>query len=176
MCYAATTSNSGLYIATKALTFASYFCKNASTNSILIARRRVDISGNFHSVTDHIFHFKFRLIIRFFKLHNLLTNESFKSHTFNTWKLPQCVKTKHSSIFFSQRINWLNQLIVKLACLMQHRRKYQAKILMKVRVLKLKSGYSKMSGSQSFCGSLFTSIYTIENNIFWEISKDYQFQ
>ena len=37
---------------------------------------------------------------------------------------------------------------------MQHRRKYQAKILMKVLVLKLKSVNSKMSGSQSFRVSL----------------------
>ena len=66
-------------------------------------------------------------------------------------------KNKTFFLFFlSLRINRLNQLIVKLACLMQHQRKYQAKILMKVRVLKLKSVNSKMSGSQSFCGSLFT--------------------
>jgi hypothetical protein len=40
----------------------------------------------FRSVTDHIFQF-------------------------NSWKLPRCVKTKHSSIFFSLRINRLNQLM-----------------------------------------------------------------
>jgi hypothetical protein len=39
----------------------------------------------------------------------------------------------------------VNQLIMKLACPMQHRRKYQSKILMKV--LKLKNVNSKMSGS-----------------------------
>ena len=65
-------------------------------------------------------------------------------------------KNKTFFHYFPLRILRLNQLIVKLACLMQHRRKYQAKILMKVRVLKLKSVNSKMSGSQSFCGSLFT--------------------
>jgi hypothetical protein len=37
-----------------------------------------------------------------------------------------------------------NQLIIKLACLMQHRRKYEAKIVMKVRVLKLKYVNSTM--------------------------------
>ena len=64
-----------------------------------------------------------------------------------------CKKNIFPYIFFSLRVNQLNQLIVKLACLMQHRRKYQ--ILMKIRVLKLKSGNFKMCGSQSFCGSLF---------------------
>jgi hypothetical protein len=39
---------------------------------------------------------------------------------------------------FSLKINWLNQLIMKLACLMQHRQKYEAKIVMKIWVLKLK--------------------------------------
>jgi hypothetical protein len=42
------------------------------------------------------------------------------------------------------------KLIMKLACPMQHRRKYQAKILMKVRVLKLKNVNSKMFGSLFF--------------------------
>ena len=72
------------------------------------------------------------------------------------WQQQRQFYYKSNFIFFSLTINRLNQLIVKLACLMQHRRKFQAKILMKVWVLKLKSVNSKMSGSQSFCGSLFT--------------------
>jgi hypothetical protein len=59
-------------------------------------------------------------------------------------------KTKPSHTIFRKKINWLNQLIIKLACLMQHRRKNEAKIVMKVqvRVLKLKCINSTMSGSQ----------------------------
>jgi hypothetical protein len=64
--------------------------------------------------------------------------------------------------FFSLRINRLNQLIVKLACLMQHRRKYQAKILMKVRVLKLKNVNSKMFGSLEF---LWLIIYDYSSDV-----------
>jgi hypothetical protein len=45
------------------------------------------------------------LIFRFFKSHNWLAYKSFKSHTFNAWKLPRCVKTKHSSIFFPAKNN-----------------------------------------------------------------------
>jgi hypothetical protein len=58
------------------------------------------------------------------------------------------------------KINWLNQLIMKLACLMQHRRKNEAKIVMKVQVqvLKLKCVNSTMSGSQGFCGSFMISV------------------
>jgi hypothetical protein len=47
-------------------------------------------------------------------------------------------KTKPSHTIFLKKINWLNQLIIKLACLMQHRQKYKAKVVMKVWVLKLK--------------------------------------
>ena len=52
-----------------------------------------------------------------------------------------------------------------MVCLMQHRRKYQAKILMKVLVLKLKSVNSKMSGSQSFLVSLV--IYDSSNDVMY---------
>ena len=48
---------------------------------------------------------------------------------------------------------------------MQHRRKYQAKILMKVRVLKLKSVDTKMSGSLSFRVSLV--IYDSNNDVMY---------
>ena len=71
-------------------------------------------------------------------------------------------KNKAFFHFFPLRINRLNQLIVKLACLMQHRRKYQAKILMKVQVLKLKSVNSKMSGSQEF---LWLIIYDYSTSV-----------
>jgi hypothetical protein len=62
---------------------------------------------------------------------------------------------------FSLKINWLNQLITKLACLMQHQRKYEAKIVMKVRVLKLKCINSTMSRSPSFCGSFMIPVTTL---------------
>ena len=42
----------------------------------------------------------------------------------------------------------LNQPIMKLACLVQHRRKNEAKIVMEVQVLKLKCINSTMSRSQ----------------------------
>ena len=46
---------------------------------------------------------------------------------------------------------------------MQYRRKYEAKIVMKVRVLliKLKCVNSMMSGSQSFCGSFIIPVTTL---------------
>jgi hypothetical protein len=47
----------------------------------------------------------------------------------------------------------------------QHRWKYQAKILMKVQVLKLKSVNSKLCGSQSFRGSLV--IYDSNNDVMY---------
>jgi hypothetical protein len=50
---------------------------------------------------------------------------------------------------------------MKLACLMQHRRKYEAEIVMKVRILKLKCVNSTMSGSQSFCGSFMIPVTTL---------------
>jgi hypothetical protein len=61
----------------------------------------------------------------------------------------------HTPFFAKKKFNWLNQLIMKLVFLMQHRCKYKANIVMKVRVLKLKCVNSTMSGSRSFCGSLF---------------------
>ena len=62
---------------------------------------------------------------------------------------------------FSLRINWLNQPIMKLACLMQHQRKYEVKIVMEVRVLKLKCVNSTIFGSQSFCGSFMIPVTTL---------------
>jgi hypothetical protein len=53
------------------------------------------------------------------------------------------------------------QLTMKLACLMQHRQKYEAKIVMKFRVLKLKCVNSTLSGSQSFCGSFMIPVTTL---------------
>ena len=47
---------------------------------------------------------------------------------------------------------------MKLAFLMQHRLKYEAKIVMKVRVLKLKCANSTMSGCQNFCGSFMIPV------------------
>ena len=57
----------------------------------------------------------------------------------------------------SLKINWLNQLIMKLACLMQYGRKYKAEIVMKIRVLKLKCVNSTMSGSQEFLWLVYDS-------------------
>ena len=45
-----------------------------------------------------------------------------------------------------------------MTCLMRHRRKYEAKIVMKVLVVKLKSITSKMSGMQSFRGTFMTPV------------------
>jgi hypothetical protein len=52
---------------------------------------------------------------------------------------------------------------MKLVCLMQHRRKCEAKIVMKVKVLKLKCVNSTMSGSQEF----LWLIYNSSNNIMY---------
>jgi hypothetical protein len=78
-------------------------------------------------------------------------------------------KTKPWIQYFSLKINWLNQPIMKLAYLMQHRRKYEAKIVMKVRVLKLKCINSTISGSLSFCGSFMIPVTTSQgiNNYSW---------
>ena len=70
------------------------------------------------------------------------------------------VKNKTFTHNFLLKINLLNQLIMKLASLMQHRRKYEAKIVMKVWVLKLKCVNSTMSVSQSFCGSFMIPVTT----------------
>ena len=93
---------------------------------------------NFRSLTDHIFQFNFQLW-----LSGLLNctidadrHKSFKSHTFNACKWPRWAKNKtlqNSSL----KINRLNQLIMKLACPMQHRGKYQLKILIKALKLKV---------------------------------------
>jgi hypothetical protein len=53
--------------------------------------------------------------------------KSFKSRTFNVYKWPLLAKTKSVSQNFSLKINRLNQLITKLACLMQHWRKHKPK-------------------------------------------------
>ena len=52
---------------------------------------------------------------------------------------------------------------MKLACLMRHRRNYEAKIVMKVQVLKLKCVNSTMSGSQEF----LWLIYDSSNNVIY---------
>ena len=57
-------------------------------------------------------------------------------------------KIKLSQIFLP-KINWLNQLIMQLTCLMQHGRNF--------RVLMLKSANSKMSGSQEFSRLVYDS-------------------
>ena len=61
------------------------------------------------------------------------------------------------------KIHWLNQKIMKLAYLMQHRRKHEAKIVMKVQVLKLKCINSTMSGSLEF----LWLIYDSSNNVMY---------
>ena len=66
-------------------------------------------------------------------------------------------QTLHTQ-FFSLKINWFTQLIMKLACLIEHRLKYKAKIVMKILVLKLKCVYSTMSG-------VLWLIYDSSNNI-----------
>jgi len=64
--------------------------------------------------------------------------------------------------FFAKKNPWLNQLTIKLVCLMQHRRNsYEAKIVMKVQVLKLKCVNSTMSGKLSFCVSFMIPVTTL---------------
>ena len=77
------------------------------------------------------------MIIRSFKPLNWLRHQSFKLCTFNTCKWPRWAKIKTFLQNSLLKINRLNQLIMKLACPMQHHGKYQSKILMKV--LKLKA-------------------------------------
>ena len=57
----------------------------------------------------------------------LLRYKSFKSCTFNACKWPRWAKNKTYIQNFSLKINRLNQLIMKLACLVQHRRKHKPK-------------------------------------------------
>jgi hypothetical protein len=75
------------------------------------------------------------------------------------------IKKQNLTKFFTKNKS-VNQLIMKLSCPMQHRRKYQSKILMKV--LKLKSVNSKMSGSRSFRGSFMIPVMTLWIVIFAE--------
>ena len=93
-----------------------------------------------------------------FKPCNWFGHKSFKSRTFNACKWPKLAKNKIFSQNFSLKINRLNQLITKLACLMQHWRKYKPKYWWRFRVLKLKRVNSKMSRSRSFRGSLMIPI------------------
>jgi hypothetical protein len=67
------------------------------------------------------------LIFRSFKLYNWLRHKTFKLHTFNACKWPRLAKNKIFSQNVSLKINRLNQLITKLACLMQHWRKRKPK-------------------------------------------------
>ena len=116
---------------------------------------------HFRFLTDPIFQFKFRcwlsgLLKRTIDLdikvlnHILLTLAS--DHDY--------LKTKPWIQYFSLKINLLNQPIMKLACLVQHRRKNETKIVMKVRVLKLKCINFTMSGSLE----LLWLIYDSSNN------------
>ena len=114
---------------------------------------------HFRSLIDRIFQFKFRLWLS--GLLNCTIDSDIKvlNHIlFNANKWPWWAKNKTCIQIFLLKINWLNQLIMKLACLMQHRRKNEAKIVMKVQVLKLKCVNSTMSGSQGFCGSFMISV------------------
>jgi hypothetical protein len=63
------------------------------------------------------------LISLSFKPRNWLGHKSFKSHTFNACKWPWLAKKTKPSL----KINRLNQLITKLACLMQLWRKHKPK-------------------------------------------------
>jgi hypothetical protein len=114
-----------------------------------------------HVNTDRIIQFKFQ-----HWLSGLLNrtidsrHKSFKSRIFNACKWSRWAKNLTAVHNFSLKINWLNQLITKLACLMQHRRKYKAKLVIKVRVLKLKCVNSTMSGSL-FCGSFMIPATTL---------------
>jgi len=62
-----------------------------------------------------------------FKPHNWIRHKSFKSCTFNTCKWPRWAKNKTYIQNILLKINRLNQPIMKLACLMQHRRKHKPK-------------------------------------------------
>ena len=62
---------------------------------------------------------------------------------------------------FSLKINWLPYH--KAGLIMQYPRKYQAKKVMKFRVLNVESAHSTMSGSQSFRGSFMIPVTTLIN-------------
>ena len=112
-------------------------------------------SEHFHSITDHIFHFKIRLW--FYGLLNrtigldidiLLTLASDYDKQ----------KSKTFIQIFSLKINWFELTYHKAGLLMQYPRKYQAKKVMKFRVLKVESTNFTMSGSQSFRGSFMIPV------------------
>ena len=116
----------------KLLYKSSYLCAatelyNASKNSVLTASwyfRNIFIpSPIFFSILIPT------LIFRSFKWCNWLRHKSFKSRTctFNACRWPWLAKNKTSSQNFSLKINRLNQLITKLACLMQYWQKYKPK-------------------------------------------------
>ena len=54
-------------------------------------------------------------------------HKTFNQRTCNTCKWPRLTKKQKLLTIFSLKINRLNQLITKLACLMQHWRKYKPK-------------------------------------------------
>jgi len=80
----------------------------------------------FHFVSFRFFSF-LSLPSPSFKPHNWIRHKSFKSCTFNTCKWPRWAKNKTYIQNILLKINRLNQPIMKLACLMQHRRKHKPK-------------------------------------------------
>ena len=106
-------------------------------------------SEHFHSITDHIFHFKSRLW--FSGLWNRTIDSDIKVLNHVLLMLASDLDKQKSKTFkqnFSLKMNRLNSLIIKLVCFMQHRRKYQAKKVMKFQVLKVESANSKIFESQ----------------------------
>ena len=123
----------GLYTANKTLAFASYFCKMRVKILYWSPDGKLIYPENFRSLTNHIFQFNFQLWLS--GLLNCTIDsdiKSFKSRTSNACKWPRWEKKKTFLQNDLLKINRLNQLIRKLACPMQHRVKYQSKILMKV--------------------------------------------
>jgi hypothetical protein len=117
----------GLYNATKSLTFASYFCKMRVKIPYWNPNGELIFLEHFHSLTDTFFQFKFRLWFSGFlpwgsKYH--MTPDIKVKITYCKW--PRLAKIKTSQNV-SLKINRLNQLITKLACLMQHWRKHKSK-------------------------------------------------
>ena len=135
--------------------------QNASKSSVLIARRRVDIFETFSF--HHRSYFSFlnpTLIFLSFKPHNWLRHKSFKSRTFNACKWPRSAKIKNLHTKFFAKYKPVELTYHKAGLLMQYTRKYQAKKVMKFRILKVKSANSAMSGSQSFRGSFMIPVTT----------------
>jgi hypothetical protein len=116
---------------------------------------------HFYSLTDCIFQVKFRRWLSGLLNHTLDSDIKVLNHVLLALASDHDKQKSKPNTNFLLKINWLNQLIMKLVCLMQHRRRYEAKIVMKIRVLQLKCINSTMSGNLSFCDSFMIPVTTL---------------